>query len=200
MHLTFLVLALHFASLPNLPFAITSTNFYGCREFGKRDDQLLASRLQNEANQEKLIRDAKNKDRALARTGTADVPLPMDEDEEDTDATDELAASKIIVIHPGSQNLRIGLANDALPKTVIMAIAERFPATESQEYEPRPKRQNPELPPEQQFGEEWSKKYSKQCADLKVDMRANRRKVLPNSKELVVNYNRRIHCLLPYEP
>lgn len=104
---------------------------------------MLASRLQNEANQEKLIRDAKNKDRALARTGTADVPLPMDEDEEDTDVTDELAASKIIVIHPGSQNLRIGLANDALPKTVIMAIAERFPVTESQEYEPRPKR--PEL-------------------------------------------------------
>ncbi|TGO62792.1 hypothetical protein BCON_0017g00330 [Botryotinia convoluta] len=171
-------------------FPINQKNYY--TEFGKRDDQLLASRLQNEANQEKLIRDAKNKDRALARTGTADVPLPMDEDEEDTDATDELAASKIIVIHPGSQNLRIGLANDALPKTVIMAIAERFPVTESQEYEPRPKRQNFELPPEQQFGEEWSKKYNKQCADLKVDMRANRRKVLPNSKELVVNYNRRM--------
>ncbi|KAF7949084.1 hypothetical protein EAE96_008255 [Botrytis aclada] len=171
-------------------FPINQKNYY--TEFGKRDDQLLASRLQNEANQEKLIRDAKNKDRALARTGTADVPLPMDEDEEDTDVTDELAASKIIVIHPGSQNLRIGLANDALPKTVIMAIAERFPVTESQEYEARPKRQNFELPPEQQFGEEWSKKYNKQCADLKVDMRANRRKVLPNSKELVVNYNRRM--------
>ncbi|KAF7948424.1 uncharacterized protein EAE97_003835 [Botrytis byssoidea] len=171
-------------------FPINQKNYY--TEFGKRDDQLLASRLQNEANQEKLIRDAKNKDRALARTGTADVPLPMDEDEEDTDVTDELAASKIIVIHPGSQNLRIGLANDALPKTVIMAIAERFPVTESQEYEPRPKRQDFELPPEQQFGEEWSKKYNKQCADLKVDMRANRRKVLPNSKELVVNYNRRM--------
>ncbi|KAK6601448.1 hypothetical protein H4I96_06789 [Botrytis cinerea] len=155
-------------------YPINQKNYY--TEFGKRDDQLLASRLQNEANQEKLIRDAKNKDRALARTGTADVPLPMDEDEEDTDVTDELAASKIIVIHPG----------------IIMAIAERFPVTESQEYEPRPKRQNFELPPEQQFGDEWSKKYNKQCADLKVDMRANRRKVLPNSKELVVNYNRRM--------
>ncbi|RAL60747.1 hypothetical protein DID88_009852 [Monilinia fructigena] len=73
-----------------------------------------------------------------------------------------------------------------------MAIAERFPVTESQEYEPRPKREDSTLPPEQQFGEEWSKKYAKHCADLKVDMRANRRKVLPNSKELVVNYNRRI--------
>ncbi|RAL60746.1 hypothetical protein DID88_009851 [Monilinia fructigena] len=58
---------------------INQKNYY--TEFGKRDDQLLASRLQNEANQEKLIRDAKNKDRALARTGNADVPLPMDEDE-----------------------------------------------------------------------------------------------------------------------
>lgn len=30
------------------------------------------------------------------------------------------------------------------------------------------------------------------CADLKVHMRANKRRVLPNSKELVVNYNRRV--------
>ena len=28
--------------------------------------------------------------------------------------------------------------------------------------------------------------------DLKIDMRANKRKVLPNSKELVVNYNKRM--------
>lgn len=30
------------------------------------------------------------------------------------------------------------------------------------------------------------------CADLKIHMRANKRRVLPNSKELVVNYNSRI--------
>ena len=29
------------------------------------------------------------------------------------------------------------------------------------------------------------------CADLKIHMRANKRRVLPNSKELIVNYNRR---------
>ncbi|PQE10420.1 hypothetical protein CJF32_00000935 [Rutstroemia sp. NJR-2017a WRK4] len=169
---------------------INQKNYY--TEFGKRDDQLLASRLQNEANQEKMIRDAKNKDRALARQGNADVPLPLQDGEEEEEATDELAASKVIVIHPGSQNLRIGLASDALPKTVPMAIAQRYPITESKEHPPRPKRQDPEASPEQQFGEEWSKKYTKMSADLKVDMRANRRKVLPNSKELVVNYNRRI--------
>ena len=44
---------------------------------------------------------------------------------------------------------------------------------------------------DQQYGEEWAKKYQKMSADLKVDMRQNKRKVLPNSKELVVNFNRR---------
>ena len=33
--------------------------------------------------------------------------------------------------------------------------------------------------------------YDQMCADLKVRMRANKRRVLPNSKELVVNYNKR---------
>lgn len=34
--------------------------------------------------------------------------------------------------------------------------------------------------------------YNSICADLKIHMRANKRRVLPNSKELVVNYNSRI--------
>ena len=33
--------------------------------------------------------------------------------------------------------------------------------------------------------------YSKMCADLKIHMRAHKRRVLPNSKELIVNYNKR---------
>ena len=161
----------------------------------KRDDQILPFRLQNEANREKMIRNAKDKDRALARTGNTDVPMPTNGDGELEDdepgGNDGFDATKTIVIHPGSQNLRIGFASDALPKTIPMCIASKYPVTECEEYESRPKRHNLDGTAEDLFGEEFSKKFKKMSEELKVDMRANKRKVLPNSKELVINYNRR---------
>ncbi len=121
----------------------------------------------------------------------------MGDDNEATLPGGEAPESKVIVIHPGSQNLRIGLANDALPKTVPMVIARRSVRSESEEDggEPIPKRRKLEngtqLEPEKMFGEEFATQYSKMCADLKVHMRANKRRVLPNSKELIVNYNKK---------
>lgn len=160
----------------------------------KRDDQILPVRLQNEANRDKMVQSAKDKDRALARTGDTDVPNPTNgEGDLETDGAglNDLDPSKIIVIQLGSQNLRIGFANDALPKTIPMCIAYNFGHTESNDHEPLPKRQDVDTSPEQQFGDEFSKKFTKLSNDLKIDMRANKRKVLPNSKELVVNYNKR---------
>ena len=131
----------------------------------KRDDQILPFRLQNEANRDKMIRNAKDKDRALARTGNTDVPTPTNmegaPEDDDAAANDGFDPSKIIVIHPGSQNLRIGLASDALPKSIPMCLAVKWAKTESEESEPRPKRQKLDCTPEQQFGEEFSKKFQK---------------------------------------
>ncbi|EMR66785.1 hypothetical protein MGN70_010814 [Eutypa lata] len=171
---------------------INQKNYY--TDYMKRDDQVLALRLQAEANRDRLVQSAKDRDRALARNGHAEVPLPLtDSQAEDAASTaiDGMDPSKIIVIHPGSQNLRIGFASDALPKTIPMVLAAKFPQTESEMYEALPRRQFEAKTTDQQYGEEWSKKYQKMSNDLKVDMRANKRKVLPNSKELVVNYNRR---------
>ncbi|KAK2628362.1 hypothetical protein QTJ16_003008 [Diplocarpon rosae] len=178
------------SSWPEVPM-INQKNYY--TEYMKRDDQILPFRLQNEANRDTMIRQAKDRDRALARTGNTDVPIPTnaDGDLEEDGEDDGADNSKIIVIHPGSQNLRIGLASDALPKTIPMNIACKWGTTESKEYEPRPKRQKLDGTPEQLFGEEFSKKMAKMGGVLKVDMRANKFKVLPNSKELVVNFNRR---------
>jgi actin-related protein 8 len=87
--------------------------------------------------------------------GAIDDDIPM----EDSDAQ-EPHGSKIIVIHPGSQYLRIGFANDALPKTVPMVIARKWRENESEENggEPLPKRVkvNGKVPhePEKWFGEE----------------------------------------------
>ena len=163
----------------------------------------------------------KNKDRALA-LGPNDVPagdigLDIDDDigvDDVGGATgQDPLGSKVIVIHPGSQNLRIGLASDALPKSIPMVIARRSNMSEFEEYggEPKPKRQRTDdgslLEPEKMFGDDVSNniyiykfdltqkkfatQYNAMCADLKVHMRNNKRRVLPNSKELVVNYNRR---------
>lgn len=161
----------------------------------KRDDQILPFRLQADEDREKLARELRDKDRAL-NANVEGAPDESDAAMHEVDEEDELTEGyKTIVIHPGSQFLRIGLASDALPKTVAMAIASPFPHTESDEsvgYEPLPKRQKmDDWKAEDQFGEHFNKKFAKMSADLKVDMRANKRKVLPNSKELAITYNKR---------
>lgn len=78
------------------------------------------------------------------------------------DALGDNYGSKTIVIHVGSQNLRIGLATDALPKTVPMVIAKKQPpggGTEAETSEPRPKRikLDESAPSEEWFGEDVSR-------------------------------------------
>ncbi len=72
-------------------------------------------------------------------------PMAMDVDGKLPDeATEEEEAeklgSKIIVIHPGSQNLRLGLASDALPKSIPNVIAKRAEKAEFEVEERCPKR------------------------------------------------------------
>ena len=74
----------------------------------------------------------------------------------------DLSGSKVIVIHPGSQNIRLGLASDALPKSVPMVIARKWPCNESEEggTEAMPRRAKLEdgsyQQPEKMFGLEVS--------------------------------------------
>ncbi|PNY20892.1 actin-related protein 8 [Tolypocladium capitatum] len=171
---------------------INQKNYY--TDYMKRDDQVLALRLQSDATRDRLVQSARDRDRLLSKPANGELPLPIpDLAEEDGAATPSggVDPSRIIVIHPGSQNLRIGFAGDALPKTIPTALATRFPQTESEMYESLPRRQFEAKTIDQQYGEEWSKKYQKMCSELKTEMRANKRKVLPNSKELVQTFNRR---------
>ena len=79
---------------------------------------------------------ARNKDRALSQLAQNGATLPdMEIDVDDSTMAEDGAQagneaesnsfSKIIVVHPGSQNLRIGLASDALPKTLPMVVARK---------------------------------------------------------------------------
>jgi hypothetical protein len=88
----------------------------------------------------------------------ADADANMDDDE---DTPTETAGSKVIVIHVGSQNLRIGLSSDALPKTMPMVIARKSSTNESEDREePKPKRlkrdDGTDEDPERVFGPEVS--------------------------------------------
>lgn len=95
-----------------------------------------------------MTKAARDKDRALAQAASNGVSADAAQAELDEDAAmdEEVEAesfgSKTIVIHPGSQNLRIGLATDALPKTIPMVIARKAPHAEDEEpdAQPRPKR------------------------------------------------------------
>ncbi|KJZ72930.1 hypothetical protein HIM_07693 [Hirsutella minnesotensis 3608] len=171
---------------------INQKNYY--TDYMKRDDQVLALRLQSDATRDRLVQSARDRDRLLSKPANGELPLPVADIPEEEGAVTPSGAvdpSRIIVIHPGSQNLRIGFASDALPKTIPMTLGTRFPQTESEMYEALPRRQFEAKTTEQQYGEEWSKKYTKLCSELKTEMRANKRKVLPNSKELVQTFNRR---------
>ncbi|KAL4751712.1 hypothetical protein BDW72DRAFT_202928 [Aspergillus terricola var. indicus] len=189
------------SSWPVIP-AINQKNYY--TDYLKRDDQYLAFRLQNEENRNRMAKKAKDRDRAMAMekthdSGIAEAEAEMDGDtnmEEAEEAATEAIGSKVVVIHVGSQNLRIGLSSDALPKTIPMVIARKSTTNESEDQEePRPKRlkldDGSEMEPEKKFGPEFSSQYTTMMADLKTHMRQNKRRTLPNSKEMVINYNRR---------
>lgn len=117
---------------------------------------------------------AKDRDRALAQVKTDEFPGEPYLDIEDDVGMDESGmlsgqeplGSKVIVIHPGSQNLRIGLASDALPKTIPMVIAKKWAISESEEGdgEPKPKRlifeDGTDLEPEKMFGDEVGPLYA----------------------------------------
>ena len=179
--------------------AINQKNYY--TDYLKRDEQILAFRSQQEEARNRMVKQAKDRDRALAQGKTVgpDGDIEMDDgDGEEEDEDEASSGAKTIVIHIGSQNMRVGLANDALPKTVPMVIARRAERSESEENngEPAPKRAklNNGLPPpepEKRFGEDFAKKFSGMSQDLKVRMRMNKRKVLPQSRDMVTSYNRR---------
>jgi actin-related protein 8 len=137
-------------------------------EYLKRDEQILPLRILQEERRTRFSGNLKDKERAPAEgkeTAGTDADMTMEIDDEggmdEMGANSEeqnLSGAKVIVIHPGSQNLRIGLASDALPKTVPMVIARKWKHNESENAEPSPKRlklDDGSLPePEKQFGQE----------------------------------------------
>lgn len=146
---------------------INQKNYY--TEFLKRDEQFLAVRYPKDEERARIVQEARDKDRARALgvpAAEGATPQAADETMEDAEASfaSRTDISKLIVIHPGSQNLRIGLGSDALPKTVPMVIARKWKESEDEEEggEPCPKRikvdasESTDAQPEKWFGEDVS--------------------------------------------
>ena len=128
-------------------YQVNQKNYY--TEYLKRDDQLLALRLNRQSEAEtrlnKLVKQARDKDReqvpeSLRQAAEGDAEAA--EEDVEMDRADKGLDARTIVIHPGSQNLRIGLASQILPKTVPMVVARKAEKAESEEDggEPSPKR------------------------------------------------------------
>lgn len=85
--------------------------------------------------------DSQQADGGGVKQGVDEVEANADTEAE-AEPEGEEGGRKTIVIHFGSQNLRIGFASDALPKTMPMVVAHQAKESESEENggEPRPKR------------------------------------------------------------
>lgn len=106
---------------------------------------------------------------------------------------EELRGGKTIVIHPGSRNLRIGLASDAYPQSIPHVIARRFknPAPlVNEEYADLSK----EDVYEAKYGPEspFQKSFDILNEELKNRMRLAKRRVVPNAHQLVCSYNKSV--------
>ncbi|KAF3926946.1 hypothetical protein ABW20_dc0107241 [Dactylellina cionopaga] len=197
-------------------YPINQKNFY--TDYLKRDDQALVWRQRSELPRA----DREAKDRPFQQDGETEKETPGLDGKEEEGQHQEVLGSRVIVIHPGSRNLRIGRASDALPKTIPNVIARQHPQSEwEEEAEPRPKRLKTdeeskddvedvsdnapqrrtrgsirksasviekEVP---QIDTSFQYLFNEISQDLKIQMRQNKRRVLPNSREVVINHNKK---------
>lgn len=145
-------------TLFSAPAPINQKNYY--TDYLKKDDQIMFYRQWNE--EQRRQKELKEREKEKEKGG----------DEEDS--VQEVQGSKTIVIHPGSVNLRLGLATHVYPKRVPNVIAHR--GAES------------DVDPMEGINEEA---YQTVQRDFKERMRFYKRRILPNSHEMVANFNAR---------
>lgn len=188
---------------------INQKNYY--TDYLRRDDQIMFYRDWNdEQRRQKDAKDEAVKEAAKAKVDGAETI----EEKEDDDTLP--AGSKTIVIHLGSQNLRIGRASDAYPKVSPTVIAHRKPYHEIHATPkiPMPTKEYDELcaqfyeeeaafeegkklkaPPEPDhylmYGREFKEAHATVYKDFRERMRFYKRRIVPNSHDLVVSFNRR---------
>lgn len=153
----------------------------------------IEAEMKKKAADEARVRAEAEAEAAAAATVENDEDEDEDDDE-DNDASEDKARQgyDTIVIQPGLANLRIGRATDAFPATVPMVVAvprvgsSPGPAT----ADPQPARTTDD-DGRVQFGADFDALVDTLTKDFKARMKYYKRRILPNSRELAANFNRR---------
>ncbi|CUM63294.1 uncharacterized protein PRCAT00000865001 [Priceomyces carsonii] len=126
------------------------------------------------------------------------LAIPEDEEEEDDEeedneeVTEEKAkqGSDTIVIHPGSSHIRIGRATDAFPTTIptVVAVQTNEPNNPSSNISPK---RTVDEDGEIYFDEAFDEAKAVVAKDFKARMRFYKRRILPNSREGAINFNKK---------
>ncbi|ODV62341.1 Arp8p, partial [Ascoidea rubescens DSM 1968] len=185
---------------------LNQKNYY--TDYLKKDDQITFLRDRKElytikrgrkskADKEKLLQLEKEKEK-IAET----INNEEDENNEDEDQADNFpAGSKTIVIHPGSSSIKIGLATDVFPKSIPNVIAvPNFSPEETKDYLKEnisPQRETIKTNnsnndnEEVFFNSEFNDAKKIIFKNFKERMKYYKRKIIPNSHETVVNFNKK---------
>lgn len=192
---------------------INQKNYY--TDYLRRDDQIMFYREWNE--EQKRLKEVKAKvplpvsatgQPAPGGTGTGTAtpvpatPTPLPIAIDDTTAANssigtpeekQILGAKTIVLHFGSRNLRLGLASQAYPKVTPNVIAHRLrPGEQEPQADVVPVRDADASADDLLFGPEFKEAHATVYRDFRERMRFYKRRVVPNSHELVVSYNKRV--------
>ncbi|KAL6453879.1 ARP8 Actin-like protein ARP8 [Candida maltosa Xu316] len=118
-----------------------------------------------------------------------------DEEEDEENETEEVREEKakigedVIILQPGTRYIRIGRAVDAVPLVIPNVIAVRKQPSSKRENEILPKRTSDD--DQVYFNEDFEEQKGIVTKDFKTRMRYYKRRILPNSRETVSNFNKK---------
>ncbi|CCH43827.1 hypothetical protein BN7_3381 [Wickerhamomyces ciferrii] len=174
---------------------INQKNYF--TDYLKKDDQIFILRDRKQIRLNKVQSKTNNTNTSLKNENTPSVSTPLNEDEDDLDdeeveaeaeaeveeIEEDKLGSKTIVLHPGSKNIRIGLGTDVYPKTFPFVLALPKKST--------PPIKTPEFNNDDD-DEILKENFKNLNKDFKERMRYYKRRILPNSNEVVTNFNKKI--------
>lgn len=154
---------------------INQKNYF--TDYLKKDDQVYILR-ERKVLRQSLI--GKGKQGTSTPALDEDEDIDDDEDQDGEGGSDDKAGQKVIVIHPGSKNIRLGFGSDVYPKSFPFVLAIPGAAT-PESYEKT----------EEEIERYEDTKRSLQ-RDFKERMKYYKRRIIPNSSDIAANFNKKV--------
>ncbi|KAH3669265.1 hypothetical protein OGAPHI_001386 [Ogataea philodendri] len=188
--------ALKFSTIPVIQ-AINQKNYY--TDYLKKDEQIMMIRemrqrlLQARLAKKQAELEKKQESQNMVNKISSHGFDFDDNEDEDDDEDDAKMGSKIVVLQPGSANVRVGLSSDVDPLVIPNLVAHRRPAgaapTETSVDPLRTVDQESDI---HLTDERFAEAKRTVTASFKERMKFYKRRILPNSNEQCYNYNKRV--------